>query len=122
MSVAFQNFYPSCDWSICTATKNMGVQAPKLLSAPITIPIPSLISSLFPVCATVGEASATTGKLTAEAGVPSSLMLGSSLILKDNVPVGTAAVVVSAAADVFAANTEARFCYPIIHAIIFFVF
>jgi hypothetical protein len=107
MSVAFSNFYPSCTWSICTTAKKMGIQAPTLLSTAIPIPLPSVITSLFPLCATVDEASPSAGKLTAEAGVPSSLILGSSVTLKDDVPVSNAAVIISAAADVFPSNTEA---------------
>jgi hypothetical protein len=108
IALSLDKIYESCTWDICTAVVKMGVRAPKLLSAPISIALPTAITSMFPICAKVGKITPKSGKLTAEASVPSSLILGSSVKVTNGVPVSTASVTLSADANVFPAGTEVR--------------
>jgi hypothetical protein len=98
----------NCDWDVCTSAIKMGMRAPKLLSSAIDIPLPNAIKSLFPVCASVDKATPSTGKLTAEKDIPSSLTLGSFLTVQDGQIKLAASATISAAKNVFAENTEVR--------------
>jgi hypothetical protein len=61
---------------------------------------------MFPICALVDKIVPSTGKLTAQKDVPSDLALGTSMIVKDGVPVVTASATISAASNVFPENAE----------------
>jgi hypothetical protein len=84
------------------------MSAPKLLSSSISVALPSVITSLFPICAALAKSSPATGRLVAVSTEGTSLILGSSVALKDGAPVSTAAATVSAEAGVFAENTEVQ--------------
>jgi hypothetical protein len=86
----------------------MGMSAPKLLTSPISIPLPAVIRSMFPICASVAKSSPASARLVASAGTVSSLTLGSSVAIKDDAPVSTFVATVSAAADVFPEGAEVR--------------
>ena len=106
IALSLKTVYSSCTWDICKSVKNMGMRAPKLLSSPMTIALPNVITSMFPICAKVGKTTPASGKLTAEATDPSSLILGSSVKIANGVPVSAASATLSAAAGVFPAGTE----------------
>jgi hypothetical protein len=108
MSVSFSTFYPSCTFSICTAAIKMGLRAPLLLSEPIPINLPSMISSLFPICASIAVPTPAIGKLVAESDTPMSMTLGASMILSNSVAVPTATAIFSAGANVFESDSEVR--------------
>jgi hypothetical protein len=108
IALTLKTFLTTCTWDVCQAVKKMGMRAPKLLSTPINIALPTAITSMFPICAKVGKTTPASGKLTAEASVPSSLILGSSVKLTNGVPVSTASATLSADANVFPAGTEVR--------------
>ena len=108
MSISLQNFYPSCTWGICTAAIKMGLQAPLLLSSPIPINLPSLISSLFPVCASIAKPTPAIGKSVTVSNTPTSMSLGASMIFRDSVAVPTATAVFFADSNVFESNSEVR--------------
>ena len=84
----------------------MGLQAPLLLSWPIPINLPSLISSLFPVCASIANPTPAIGKLVTESGTPTSMSLGATF--SNSVAVPNAAAIFSAGANVFESNSEVR--------------
>jgi hypothetical protein len=100
--------YESCTWDICKEAVAMGMRAPKLLSTAINIPLPSFITSLFPICASLDKVTPSTGKLTAEKDSPSSLALGSFLTLTNGELKLAASATISAAQNVFPENTQVR--------------
>jgi len=108
MKLTVKSLWTSCSISdsICLAGIAFGVRAPKLLQTPITIPLPTAVTSMFPICASVDKIVPSTGKLTAEQGRPSALALGTSMILKDGVPTVTASATLSADSNVFPDNSE----------------
>jgi hypothetical protein len=86
----------------------MGVKAPILLASPISIPLPSIIDELFPICATISHQSPVVGNSVVESGTPIYMVLGSSIDIKDNAPIATATATVTASANVFMAGSEVR--------------
>ena len=92
----------------CSKALTMGVRAPKLLSTAIDIPIPSVITSRFPICASVDKVTPASGKLTAEKNIPSSLELGSLMTVENGQIKRSASSVLSAAKNVFPENAEVR--------------
>jgi hypothetical protein len=106
MKLSLSQIKESCTWDVCASAILMGVRAPKLLSSAIDIPLPNSIKSLFPICASVDKITPSSGKLTAEKDIPSSLSLGSFLTVKDGVIKYAASATISAAKNVFPEDTE----------------
>jgi hypothetical protein len=91
---------------LCIAGLAFGIRAPKLLTAPLDIPLPTAVAKMFPICASVDKIAPSAGKLTAEKDRPSALALGTSMILKNGVPAVTASATISAEKNVFPDNAE----------------
>jgi hypothetical protein len=91
---------------LCTDGYAFGIRAPKLLTAPLNIPLPTAVAKMFPICASVDKIAPSAGKFTAELDRPSALALGTSMILKNGVPAVTASATISAASNVFPDNAE----------------
>jgi len=104
--ISAKMIYESCSWDFCNKAIAMGMRAPKLLSTAINIPLPSFITSLFPICASLDKVTPSTGKLTAEKDSPSSLALGSFLTLTNGELKLAASATISAAQNVFPENTQ----------------
>jgi hypothetical protein len=91
----------------------MGARAPKFLSAPKAIPIPSSVSSLFPLCLTTGDKPSVmpaSESTVVDAKLPTSVTLCSSPPCQDKV----AASVTAAAQSI---QNEAQVCILCIIAI-----
>jgi hypothetical protein len=118
MKVSIQSLWSGCTFSdtICKKTLTMGMRAPKLLSAAIDIPLPNAIKSLFPICASVGKITPSSGKLTSEKDLPASLALGSFVTVKDGVTKLAASATISAAKNVFPENAEVWQLNASVHA------
>ena len=108
MKLSIKSVWETCSIgnTLCNAGIAFGIRAPKLLSSPLNIPLPTAVTNMFPICASVDKIAPSAGKLTAETGRPSALALGTSMILKNGVPVVTATATISAAANVFPDNAE----------------
>ncbi len=91
---------------ICSNGIAFGIRAPKLLTTALPIPLPTAVTKMFPICASVDKIAPSAGKLNSEKDVPSSLTLGTSMILKDGEPVVRASATISADKNVFPENTE----------------
>jgi hypothetical protein len=108
MKLTIKTIWTGCGLGddICLAGIAFGIRAPKLLGTPMKIPLPTAVTSMFPICASVDKIVPSTGKLTAEKDRPSALALGTSMILKNGVPTVTASVTLSADSNVFPEDSE----------------
>jgi hypothetical protein len=108
MKITIKSVWDGCTFSasICNIGLSFGIRAPKLLTSPMNIPLPTFVTNMFPICAVVDQIAPSAGKITAESGRPSALALGTSMILKDGVPTVTASATLSAASNVFPDNAE----------------
>lgn len=95
---------PLCTLDACKFS--MGMQAPLLLSSPISIPLPAIVTSMFPLCAAVAGATPLVGRLVATAGAASSLTLGSSVSVESGTTTNTFTATISALSDAFPADSE----------------
>ncbi len=107
VKLTVSTLYTTCgSGAVCSKGLTLGIRAPKLLQSAIQIPIPNAVKSMFPICASVG--SPASGKVTAEKDIPSTLALGTSVILpKDgSAPVTKASATIFADKNVFSEDTE----------------
>ncbi len=104
--VDIKKWLPLCTADLCRVS--MGVQAPLLLSTPISIPLPAFVTALFPLCATVASSTPTMGRLVAVTDVPSSLVLGSSVSVESGTAASKASASIFAESGVFPADSEVR--------------
>ena len=79
----------------------MGVRAPKLLDAPKPIPIPKSVTSLFPMCLSLGSLMPAFASALVDATLPTSISLCSDPPCTDKV-----AAVVAAAAGSFPKDAQ----------------
>ncbi len=109
MKLTIKSIWDGCKSGIlidCDAGIAFGIRAPKLLTTALTIPLPAVVTNMFPICASVDKVAPSAGKFNSEKDLPSSLALGTSMTLKDGVPVVKASATISADKDVFPENTE----------------
>jgi hypothetical protein len=108
IKLTIKSVWEQCDIldALCKAGLAFGIRAPKLLTAPLDIPLPTAVAKMFPICASVDKIAPSAGKLTAEKDRPSALALGTSMILKNGVPAVTASATISAEKNVFPDNAE----------------
>jgi len=108
MKLTIKSIWETCSIgsTLCNMGIAFGIRAPKLLTTALTIPLPAVVTKMFPICASVDKVAPSAGKFNSEKDLPSSLALGTSMTLKDGVPVVKASATISADKDVFPENTE----------------